>query len=64
MPTRLIIAYSLIALLTVAAAAWAWWIAHHSPKRVEARRRARTLEQHARREQRRALAEAEDVPAA
>ena len=65
MPTRLIIAYSLLALLILAAAAAIWRIRHQSPKRVEERRRARTLEQHSRREERRARAQhPDDAPVA
>ncbi len=37
MPTRLIIAYALIALLVLTAAGIAWWKVHHSRERVEER---------------------------
>lgn len=60
MPTRLIIAYSLFALLFLGAVAAIWRIRHQSPKRAEERRRARTLEQHSRREERRARAQHSD----
>lgn len=41
LPTRLIVAYALIALLVVAGAAVVWWNVYHSRQRVEERERAR-----------------------
>ena len=41
MSTRLIIAYTLIAVMVLAAAAIAWWSAYHSRERTEARRLVR-----------------------
>jgi hypothetical protein len=41
MPTRLIVAYALIALLVLTTAGIAWWHSYHSRPRTEARQRAR-----------------------
>lgn len=41
LPTRLIVAYSLIALLALAATAIAWWNIYHSQPRTEERERIR-----------------------
>lgn len=49
MTTRLIIAYSLIALMVIVAAAMIWWKAYHSTRRVDARRRAKLAENYRRR---------------
>lgn len=46
MPTRLIVAYALIALLLVVAAGIAWWKVHHSRERVEERAKARRRAAH------------------
>lgn len=40
-PTRLIVAYALIALLIVAATGIAWWSVHFSNERIDARKEAR-----------------------
>ncbi|MGZ3172062.1 MAG: hypothetical protein ACXWJC_03120 [Croceibacterium sp.] len=37
MTGRLLIAYALMALLAVAAAAWIWWLRHNAPSRIQAR---------------------------
>jgi hypothetical protein len=41
LPMRLVTAYGLIALLVLAAAAFAWWRAHNSRERRDARARNR-----------------------
>jgi hypothetical protein len=41
MPTRLLIAYTLIALLVAGSAAIVWWNVHHARDRTNARRNAR-----------------------
>jgi len=41
MPTRLLLAYAIIALLVLAGAAFAWWTAHNSRERRDARAKAR-----------------------
>ena len=43
MPTRLVIAYSLIALMVAATAAVIWWKAYHSHHRTYERRRRKVL---------------------
>lgn len=58
MTTRLIVAYSLIALLVLAGAAAVWWNVYHSKGRTEARRSARVNERHRRQDEAR-LAERE-----
>lgn len=40
-PTRLLVAYGLIAVMVLAAATIVWWKARQSPRRIEARKRAR-----------------------
>lgn len=40
-PTRLIVAYALIALMVLAVAGVVWWQVRHSPRRVEEREQAR-----------------------
>lgn len=56
MTTRLVIAYSLIALLVLAGAAVVWWNVYHSTRRTEARRQARLNEKNRRQDQARAEA--------
>jgi hypothetical protein len=41
MPTRLVIAYGLIAVMLLAAAGFAWWRARNTHERRDARARAR-----------------------
>lgn len=44
MPDRLIVAYSVIALMALVAGAVIWWNIHHSRRRTEARRRKKVAE--------------------
>ena len=46
MPTRLLVAYAIIAMLVIAGAAFAWWSAHNSRSRRDARARARLAERY------------------
>ena len=51
MPTRLIIAYGLIALMGFAVVAWIGWRAYHTQPRRDARARSRQAEYHRRRDE-------------
>jgi len=44
MPTRLLVAYGLIALIALGVLAFAWWRSHNSESRRAARGRARLAE--------------------
>ena len=46
MPARLLVAYAIIALLVLAGAAFAWWTAHNSRSRRDARARTRLAERY------------------
>jgi hypothetical protein len=46
MPTRLLFAYAIVALLVFAGAAFAWWTAYNSRDRRDARARARLAERY------------------
>ena len=50
-PTRLIIAYGLIALMGLAIVAWFAWRAYHTQQRRDARARIRQAEYHRRRDE-------------
>ena len=50
-PTRLIIAYGLIALMGLAVLAWIGWRAYHTQRRRDARARTRQAEYHRRRDE-------------
>jgi uncharacterized iron-regulated membrane protein len=45
-PTRLMVAYLLILFMALAAAGMTWWKVRQSPRRVEARKRARRRAAH------------------
>ncbi len=51
MPTRLLVAYGLIALPVLAGAAFAWWTAYNSRSRRDARARTRLAERYRRRDE-------------
>ena len=46
MPTRILLAYAIIAVLVLAGAAFAWWTRHNSRDRRDARARARLAERY------------------
>jgi hypothetical protein len=50
-PTRLIIAYGLIALMGLAVMAWIGWRAYHTQQRRDVRARSRQAEYHRRRDE-------------
>lgn len=46
MPTRLVVAYGIMALMVLAGAAFAWWTVHNSRSRRDQRARARLAERY------------------
>jgi len=51
MPTRLVLAYAILAMLVLAGAAFAWWTKHNSRDRRDARARARLAERYRQRDE-------------
>lgn len=51
LPTRLVIAYGVIALMVLAAVATVLWVRHNSPPRRHLREKARNVELNRRRQQ-------------
>ena len=51
MPTRLILAYAILAVLVLAGAAFAWWTKHNSRERRDARARSRLAERYRQRDE-------------
>jgi hypothetical protein len=51
LPTRLVVAYGLIALLVLAAVAMVWWLRHNSPHHRDQRQKARDVARYRLREQ-------------
>ena len=59
LPTRLIVAYGIMALLVLAAGALVWWAAYNTRDRRNARDRARCHERYRQRDENRAAAKAD-----